>query len=118
MDNKINGPKILSFFHLHVARTTNKMQSDKTPNVCHTAGCVHAAAGVLQYLDASVQPCDDFYDFACGKFLSETALTEEKVSVDTFSVARDRMQKQLHQLIDSPVEKSDLKYDDKKKIRH
>lgn len=87
------------------------MQSDKTTNVCHTVGCVNAAAGVLQYVDASVEPCDDFYDFACGKFLSEITLTDDKVSVDTFSFARDKMQKQLLQLIDSPIENSDLKYD-------
>lgn len=87
------------------------MQSDKTTNVCHTAGCVHAAASVLQYIDATVEPCNDFYDFACGKFLSETTLTDEKVSVDTFSVARDKMQNQLHRLIDSPVENGDLEYD-------
>lgn len=108
---KINGPKIRSFFFTcHIQN--NNTQSDKTANVCHTPGCVYAAAGVLQYIDSTIEPCDDFYDFACGKFLSETTLTDEKVSVDTFSIARDKMQKQLHQLIDSPVENSDLEYNE------
>lgn len=79
-------------------------------NVCHTAGCVNAAAGVLQSIDTSIQPCDDFYDFACGKFLSDTTLTDEKVSIDTFSTARDKMQSQLLQLIDSPVKPTDIEY--------
>lgn len=64
---------------------------------------MHAAANILEYMDNTVDPCTDFYAFACAKFISETALTDEKVSVDTFSVARDQMQKQLLQLIDSPV---------------
>lgn len=85
-------------------------------NVCHTAGCVNAAASVLQSIDPMIEPCDDFYDFACGKFLSETALTDEKVSVDTFSTVRDKMQTQLLQLIDSPVAPNDLEYDDLKFI--
>lgn len=90
----------------------NALHTDKTTsNVCHTVGCVQAAASVLQHIDASTDPCNDFYDFACGKFLSETTLTDEKVSVDTFSTQRDRMQKQLHRLIDSPVEDGDLVYD-------
>lgn len=80
--------------------------------MCHTTGCVNAAAGVLQSIDTSIEPCDDFYDFACGKFISDTTLTDDKVSVDTFSVARDKMQSQLLQLIDSPIEPDDLEYDD------
>lgn len=84
--------------------------SDKMTSVCHTAGCVNAAADVLHSIDTSIDPCDDFYDFACGKFLNETPITDEKVSVDTFSVARDKMQSQLLQLIDAPVVPTDLEY--------
>lgn len=83
---------------------------DKATNVCHTAGCVSAAADMLRFIDEKIDPCDDFYDFACGKFLSETTLTDEKVSVDTFSIARDIMQSQLLRLIDSPIEPDDLQY--------
>lgn len=78
--------------------------------MCHTAGCVSAASDVLRFIDESIQPCDDFYDFSCGKFLSETTLTDEKVSVDTFSIARDKMQSQLLRLIDSPVEPEDIEF--------
>lgn len=88
------------------------MQSDKSTSVCHTAGCVSAAADVLKFIDASIDPCDDFYDFSCGKFLSDTTLTDDKVSVDTFSIARDQMQSQLLRLIDSPVEPTDLRWCD------
>lgn len=67
---------------------------------------------MLKFIDATIEPCDDFYDFACGKFLSGTTLTDEKVSVDTFSIARDKMQSQLLRLIDSPIEPDDLEYCD------
>lgn len=69
---------------------------------------MRAAADVLQFIDETIEPCDDFYDFACGKFLTDTMLTDEKVSVDTFSVARDKMQTQLHRLVDSPAEPNEL----------
>lgn len=68
-----------------------------------------AASDVLKFMDASVNPCDDFYNFACGKFLTDTTLSDEKVSVDTFSIARDTMQSQLLRLIDSPVADTDLR---------
>ncbi|XP_031626236.1 neprilysin-2-like isoform X2 [Contarinia nasturtii] len=80
----------------------------KSTSVCHDTGCVSAAADVLRYMDASVEPCVDFYDFACGKFLSETTLTDEKVTIDTFNQARDKMQSQLLRLIDAPIVPDDL----------
>lgn len=85
------------------------LQLDKATSLCHTAGCVIAAADMLEFIDEKIDPCNDFYDFACGKFLSETTLTDEKVSMDTFSIARDKMQSQLLRLVDSPVEPNDLK---------
>lgn len=77
--------------------------------MCNTVGCVNAAAGVLKFLDTSIDPCNDFYDFACGKFLNETVLSDEKVSIDTFGITGDQMQTQLLQLIDTPVKADDLR---------
>lgn len=76
---------------------------DKETSICNTPGCVEAAANVLKFMDSSIDPCDDFYDFACGKFIGETSLSDEKVSIDTFSLAKDTMQSELLQLIGSPV---------------
>lgn len=42
--------------------------------VCDTPGCVHAAQMLLDNMDPEVDPCDDFYQFACGGF-------EKRVSV-------------------------------------
>lgn len=85
-------------------------QLDKATGVCHTVGCVGAAAAVLRFMDATVNPCNDFYQFACGKYLNETILTDEDVSVDTFDIANDKMQYQLLRLIDSPIAPNDIEY--------
>ena len=37
-------------------------------NVCTTAVCVELAAEILSSIDETKSPCDDFYDFACGKW--------------------------------------------------
>lgn len=50
-------------------------------------------------MDTSVEPCDDFYHFACGNFIKNTIIPDEKVSVNTFSIIGDKLQEQLRLLV-------------------
>lgn len=93
----------------HLIHTTNEQQkpvsndvtssTNNKNNVCLTPGCVHAASNALDSLDFSVEPCDDFYNFACGTFLKNTVIPDEKVAVNTFSIIGDKLQEQLRTLI-------------------
>ena len=49
----------------------NYVESEK-PKICNTPGCVKAAYTLLQNMDSTAEPCEDFYQYACGGF-------EEKV---------------------------------------
>lgn len=77
--------------------------------MCHTAGCAQTAATVLESLDTSVDPCHDFYDFACGKFINNTYISDEKVSIDTFTTVRDKTQAQIVRLIDDDIDPDELR---------
>lgn len=67
----------------------------ENPNVCQTAGCVEAAASMISSIDASVHPCDDFYQFSCGQFVENTQIPDDKVTMNSFSLVQDRLQLQL-----------------------
>ena len=76
---------------------------DRAKDVCLTPGCVLAASKVLESMDETVDPCDDFYQFACGNFVKKTNIPDDKSSVTTFSVINDELQEQLRTMIEEPI---------------
>lgn len=55
-------------------------------------------------MDDKVDPCDDFYDFACGSFVKNTRIPDDKTSVNTFSIITDQLQEQIRALLDEPID--------------
>lgn len=88
------------------ALTTQKTTSDD--DICITTECTNAANSIIEKLDESVKPCDDFYNFACGQYIKSTKIPDDKVMVDSFSVVRDELQDQLQTIITSPVDETEI----------
>lgn len=85
--------------------------SEELPNpvVCDTPGCTLAASKMLGYLDENLDPCENFYNFACGSYLQITQVPEDKVTVDAFSNVRDLVQEQLRIILNEPPSSEDSK---------
>lgn len=77
-------------------------------DICTTPGCVHAASKMLEQMDQDIEPCDDFYSFACGTYVEETVIPDEKVLVNTFSIISDKLQEQLRALISDDIDDSEI----------
>lgn len=87
----------------------NKFKDNKKEdNICLTPGCVHSASKMLEQMDQAVEPCDDFYSFACGQYVEDTIIPDDKVSVNAFSVISDKLQEQLRTIITAPIEESEI----------
>lgn len=90
-------------------KSSNEVVGKDYEGICLTPGCIHAASHALDAMDTSVEPCDDFYSYACGNFVKNTMIPDEKVSVNTFSLIGDKLQEQLRALISEEAKAGESK---------
>lgn len=72
--------------------------------LCLTGGCITAASHILSAIDTSTKPCDDFYQFACGNFVKNTYIPDDKLTVDSFSTLADQIDIQLRTIIEDEID--------------
>lgn len=113
----------LEHYHPHnVSITAGKLEVEPIPpfppqsnsetpneNLCVTHGCIKAAASVLDSIDDSVDPCDNFFEFACGAYIKNTFIPDDRVTIDSFSVVRDKVQDQLRVIINEEEQPNESK---------
>lgn len=46
-------------------------------------------------MNMSVDPCEDFYEYSCGKFISNSVISEDQSSIVSFDVIEKQVQKNL-----------------------
>ena len=67
---------------------------------------VYTAAEILQNMDKSVDPCQDFYAFACGGFEKKN-IPDDRSYVDTFMLISDKVNQQLRFLVEKPIKEEE-----------
>ncbi|KAB0797727.1 hypothetical protein PPYR_08720 [Photinus pyralis] len=63
-----------------------------------------ASAAILKFIDQSVNPCDDFYQFACGGYIKSKEIPPDDVEVSQFRDINNVVTEQLHQLLKEPID--------------
>lgn len=79
--------------------TTQTIVNMNGTNICMTKGCVKASALILDLIDENVDPCENFYEFACGKFLKNTFIPDDKIAVMSFVQVQDKVLGQLRSVL-------------------
>jgi hypothetical protein len=64
--------------------------------VCSTSKCLADASRIQRYLNTSVDPCDNFYDFACGNFPKDTT--------SVFGTIGEEVLETVRRLLEEPIE--------------
>lgn len=77
---------------------------------CETYGCVQVAAQIVYYINQSIDPCEDFYLFANGRYINEmTDETENWDSRSLYSTVSQLMNKKIGTLLKEPTNSNEWK---------
>ena len=72
-----------------------QLQGQKT---CSSKCCKVVADTFISKMNQKIDPCDDFYQFACGKWIEETELTDGKMSW-AFGAIEKKLNEQVRSIV-------------------
>lgn len=72
-------------------------------NRCTSLSCVHASSSIIDLIESEIDPCNDFYGYACGNFVEEVYTPDEKSTLDTLTLMGDKLTEYLLTLYTKPI---------------
>ncbi|CAI5450802.1 unnamed protein product [Caenorhabditis angaria] len=79
--------------------------------VCTSRECVRLAGFLAENLNPKIDPCQDFYEFACGNYGLNRNLPANKPLRQTIGDVQARLNKQVKSLLEKPITSSDKPWD-------
>ncbi|XP_041067411.1 phosphate-regulating neutral endopeptidase PHEX isoform X2 [Carcharodon carcharias] len=71
---------------------------------CFTPECTEAAILMFNKINWSADPCENFFEFACGRWIKETPIPEDYSSYGTYSLVRQNVNVKLRELLENPID--------------
>ncbi|KAM6389183.1 neprilysin isoform 1-T4 [Pluvialis apricaria] len=85
-----------------VAITMIVLYATYDDGVCKTPDCIKSAARILENMDTTAEPCNDFYQYACGGWLKRNVIPETSSRYSNFDILRDELEVVLKDVLDVP----------------
>ncbi|KAK0395996.1 hypothetical protein QR680_001524 [Steinernema hermaphroditum] len=73
------------------------------PEVCLSPGCIHTAAVILSSMNSTVDPCVDFYEYACGNWIKQHPIPDDAPSVSNFENLGQDLEFALKELLEEKL---------------
>ncbi|XP_072902179.1 phosphate-regulating neutral endopeptidase PHEX [Hemitrygon akajei] len=83
------------------ARRVIRLHSEE---YCTTAECAEAAVTIFNKINWSADPCDNFYNFACGRWQKETPIPEDYPSYGIYDWVEQNVYIMLRELLENPID--------------
>lgn len=66
-------------------------------SVCTSKNCEDESKLILEKIDDSIDPCDDFYHFACGNYIKSHQLSKDVHKFDEIEMLRSRVEREINE---------------------
>ncbi|XP_043285773.1 neprilysin-2-like [Venturia canescens] len=77
---------------------------DRHKDLCLTPECIHTASALLKNMDKDVDPCENFHRYACGGFINNTIIPDDKSGINNQEILTRRVLQRLKFKIQAEVE--------------
>lgn len=88
-----------NIFYIKSFNSHSLVPNDSNAKICTTNACAIESSRMLAALNDSVDICNDFYEFACGKLIRNTQLPEMKDSRTVFSEVQEIVNVQIKSIL-------------------
>ncbi|KAK4877932.1 hypothetical protein RN001_010438 [Aquatica leii] len=97
-------------------RESTVLNVDDLEKPCLTKDCIEIASSILQAMDTTVDPCDDFYSYACNGWIKANPIPEGKSNWGTFMKLEQENQLIVKHILEKPIENLKSKAEQKAKL--
>ncbi|CAF1438868.1 unnamed protein product [Adineta ricciae] len=84
------------------ASTTTTTTPDAKQDLCLTPYCIKAADYLIESIDESINPCEDFFHFVCGTWIKNTRIPDDAGAQNTFNLLRHELDYNVVDLLATP----------------
>uniref|UniRef100_A0A8D0XBQ9 Neprilysin n=3 Tax=Sus scrofa TaxID=9823 RepID=A0A8D0XBQ9_PIG len=75
-----------------IAVTMIALYATYDDGICKSSDCIKSAARLIQNMDATAEPCTDFFKYACGGWLKRNIIPETSSRYSNFDILRDELE--------------------------
>lgn len=94
----------------------NTGPQQKSDKFCLEPACIHAASNILNSVDFTVDPCQDFYEFSCNRWIKENPIPSGKPMWGSFGILEQQNQLAIKNVLEKPIEELKSKSEKKAKL--